>query len=65
MTTRKPDPQLGPTQTVPPLKTPCTLQQLQQWLKDLHAVAPGTSATATIDADRNEISAVIEGGRSG
>jgi hypothetical protein len=56
---QQPDQQLGrPDNPVPPLETPCTVQDLQNWLKELHAIFPGDSIGLTITSDRNEIEAV-------
>jgi hypothetical protein len=72
-TPRKPETQLGqpdnpagaqnyaPDEVV--LETPCTVQELQNWLKDLHTLFPGDSVTLTIETDIHKIEAVTDTGR--
>jgi hypothetical protein len=60
MTARKPDQQLGPVQAGPPLDTPRSVQELHNWLKDLHAQFPGDSIALTINTDLRELKAIIE-----
>ena len=61
-TPRKPETQLGRPDN-PVLETPCTVQDLQNWLKDLHTLFPGDSVTLTIETDIHKIEAITDAGR--
>ena len=58
----RPQPQLGRPDN-PVLETPCTVQGLQNWLKELHTLFPGDSVTLTIETDIHKIEAITDAGR--
>jgi hypothetical protein len=39
------------------------VQDLQNWLKELHALFPGDSVTLTIETDIRKIEAITDAGR--
>ena len=61
-TQKQAQPKLGRPDN-PVLETQCTVQDLQNWLKELHALFPGDSVTLTIETDIHKIEAIIDAGR--